>query len=141
MLKVKVDVVKSLAKKYPVRVSNRIPLAMAKILTGIDRQCKEDINAHMSAGITYKNPGSTTMHTASKPNFPPNTNTGTLVKSIRWFVDKAKLTGGVGTDLKYGKHLEFGTMNMAPRPWLRPVVREWKQKIEGFMLKVLRERS
>jgi hypothetical protein len=24
----------------------------------------------------------------------------------------------VGTNLKYGAHLEFGTQNMAPRPWL-----------------------
>ena len=35
----------------------------------------------------------------------------------------------VGTDVEYAAHLEFGTVRMAPRPYLRPALLENKAKI------------
>jgi phage gpG-like protein len=53
----------------------------------------------------------------SKPGDPPNTDLGRLVQSIR--VERGEGTAAlVGTNLKYGAWLEFGTQTMAPRPWL-----------------------
>jgi len=42
----------------------------------------------------------------------------------------------VGTDLDYGRHLEFGTDKMTARPWLRPAVMKkvkvFEKSMKGF---------
>lgn len=42
----------------------------------------------------------------------------------------------VGTDLDYGKYLEFGTENIIARPWLRPAVakkiKTFEKEMKGF---------
>jgi hypothetical protein len=55
----------------------------------------------------------------SKPGKPPNSQTGQLSRNTGF----ARAVNGVaaaGTAQDYGVHLEFGTVKMAPRPWLRP---------------------
>lgn len=59
----------------------------------------------------------------SAPFEPPNLDTGRLNKSI--LVEPKRPSPGnktfqVGTNLPYGKFLEFGAIHMAPRPWLYP---------------------
>lgn len=53
---------------------------------------------------------------ASKPGDPPNSDTGRLQQSIKSVKDGKGWM--VGTNLKYGAWLEFGTQDMARRPWL-----------------------
>jgi len=72
----------------------------------------------------------------SYPGNAPKTQTGVLVNSIYVDVDR---TGGqvsgvtVGTDLKYGQYLEFGTKTIKPRPWLVPAFEAMKPKnLEAF---------
>jgi phage gpG-like protein len=57
----------------------------------------------------------------SSPGDPPNADTGRLIQSIK--VEKDGLAYLVGTNLKYGAYLEFGTKDIAPRPWLSVAVR------------------
>jgi len=52
----------------------------------------------------------------SKPGDPPHTDTGRLRQSIKFNYKDG--VGQVGSNLKYAAWLEFGTENMAPRPWL-----------------------
>lgn len=56
--------------------------------------------------------------TAANPGEAPNTDTGRLVQSIKFDIEDNGLKGFVGTNLKYGAYLEFGTQDMDPRPWL-----------------------
>lgn len=95
--------------------------AVAAGTLAIHAEAVRSINAHMSSGATYGK------HTASKPGNPPNTDTGVLVKSIEFEIDKQNLEGIVGTNLKYGVDLEFGTSKMEARPWLS---RAFKVKAE-----------
>jgi phage gpG-like protein len=74
----------------------------------------------------------------SAPGSPPNTDTGTLVKSIGFEIDKEKLKGRVGTNLKYGAWLEFGTSNIAARPWLRPAFMKHQKAIVEALKKALK---
>lgn len=69
---------------------------------------------------------------ASRPGDPPNTDTGRLVQSIKFDFRDNGLTGRVGTNLKYGAALEFGTRNMAPRPWLAPAVTSTSREIRDI---------
>lgn len=73
-------------------------------------------------GRTYKVPGTQVEYTASAPGEPPAVATGQLRNSVTAVVEKeGKATKGiVGTELIKGLHLEKGTKNMAPRPWLEP---------------------
>lgn len=58
----------------------------------------------------------------SSPGEPPNTDTGRLAQSIKFDFKDNGLTGRVGTNLRYGRDLEFGTKKMDARPWLSTAV-------------------
>jgi phage gpG-like protein len=59
------------------------------------------------------------VHTASSSPNPPAIDGGRLVNSVRALV--GKMEAFVGTNVAYGRHLEFGTSrNLNPRPWLFP---------------------
>lgn len=65
----------------------------------------------------------------SRPGDPPNTDTGRLVQSIKFEINDGGMTARVGTNLKYGAYLEFGTTTMAARPWLQPAVSEAAKEV------------
>lgn len=73
----------------------------------------------------------------SKPGKAPNTDTGRLVQSIQVDFKKGGLEGQVGTNLKYGAWLEFGTENMKARPWLSRAVKSSKKQIEKIFSKAV----
>lgn len=88
--------------------------------------------------IRYSN-GRKRVVLASRPGDPPNTDTGRLVQSIKFdFKDKG-LVGRVGTNLRYGAYLEFGTGKMAPRPWLSAAVRETSKQVGDIFKKAIRD--
>ncbi len=64
----------------------------------------------------------------SYPGDPPNSDTGRLMQSIE-FDFPNEFTGRVGTGLKYGAYLEFGTLKMEPRPWLSTAVETVSEEI------------
>ena len=77
--------------------------------------------AEAETGIKYTRGGVT--HTASAPGDPPAWDTGTYSGS--WGVDESKARQGevsVFTNDQRAPWLEFGTLNMAPRPHLGPAV-------------------
>lgn len=65
----------------------------------------------------------------SKPGDPPNTDTGTAIKSIGFNVDEVELIGEVGTSLLYLKFLEFGTKFVEARPWLITALKKVQPKL------------
>lgn len=93
------------------------------------------IQAHLSSGRTYRRRG--IEHTASAPGYPPNSDRGTLVQSIQFEADDEEAV--VGTNLKYGEYLEFGTSKMEARPWLFPALDNNRDQIQDLFLNILRE--
>lgn len=59
-------------------------------------------------------------HIASAPGEAPATDTGELVASIKNVTEITPEFARVGSDKDYGAYLEFGTMKIKERPWLRP---------------------
>ena len=59
-------------------------------------------------------------HHPSQPGEAPAPDTGTLMRSITHSVEATRdgAFANVGTDLDYGKYLEYGTSKMRARPWL-----------------------
>lgn len=79
-------------------------------------------------------------HQASAPGEYPASDEGRLAGNIRTEnPSSGSMTARVGTKIEYGRHLEFGTVNMAARPWLLPsfekakvgVEKELKAKLES----------
>ena len=92
-------------------------------------------------GRTYQKYNPRRTHQASAPGAYPATDTERLAGSVRMVLPTASsIVGEVGTAVTYGAWLEFGTSNMAARPWLLPsferarigVEKEMKLRIEGM---------
>jgi HK97 gp10 family phage protein len=72
-------------------------------------------------------PNLSASHTASAPGEAPATDTGTLVSSIK--VSTGRMSGEVGSKLPYAFFLEYGTLYMDARPFLRPALEANQQYI------------
>lgn len=96
--------------------------AMAQTANDVRNTAIKSINAHSSKGVTYEKMDPKRTHTASSPHNPPNTDTGRLAGSIK--VVRRGRSFIVGTPLKYGYYLEFGTRKIIERPWLMPAVKQ-----------------
>ena len=73
----------------------------------------------------------------SRPGEPPKKLAGELRKGILKDMDLLKPEARVGTNVEYGKWLEMGTRNMAPRPWLSAALRKAAPRLmRRFRIKV-----
>lgn len=82
------------------------------------------------SGRLYKRRSVT--HRASSAGEPPKTDTGNLINNIT--VEKEgrlHYTAGSRKGAPYGRYLEYGTMNMQPRPWLIKSYRNTMVKYNG----------
>ena len=80
----------------------------------------DPVTRHTQGGRPYT-------HIAAAPEHAPNTDTGRLVQSVA-VEQQTDLTAYVGTNVDYGKYLEFGTSNMEERPWLNPALERVRAK-------------
>ena len=92
----------------------------------VHRRVIQSISRDAKTGITYGK------HQASAAGEAPATDTGFLVGSITFKVDKGKeeVTGKVIASAPYAAHLEFGTSTIAPRPYMQPALEQNRKKIE-----------
>lgn len=84
-------------------------------------------------------------HRASAPGQPPARMTGALANSVGFkyngLVGRLMAGGPSGTvysSSEYAPHLEYGTVHMAPRPFMRPAARRAKAILEAAMRDVVR---
>jgi phage gpG-like protein len=126
---------KELSKNLPEDAQKRMHDALAEAAMMVHSTAVKSIQAHESIGERYGN------HFASKPGFPPNSDTGVLAKSIQFVVEKDRAL--VGTNLRRGAWMEFGTENVAPRPWLFPAlmknVKDIQRVFEKAAKKILKD--
>lgn len=61
-------------------------------------------------------------HQASAPGEPFSSDTGAARRGINTSFSDDRLTGYVNSTIEYGKALEYGTMKMQPRPYMRPAL-------------------
>ena len=79
---------------------------------------------------------------ASAPGEFPMSDTGRLANSMEFNLPTAgRLTGEVGTNVIYGRHLEFGTSRMGARPWLLPSFKMATADVEKRLKKAIEART
>lgn len=66
----------------------------------------------------------------SPPGQPPGVDTGELRASMGWTAD-GRLRAVVHDGVEYGVYLELGSEKMPARPFVAPVVEEWRQRKFG----------
>jgi HK97 gp10 family phage protein len=97
--------------------------AIARSVQKVRADAVKEIQRGVKSGRVYERGSGQNLsatHRASAPGEAPATDTGRLASSVK--ATSSGLGGTVGTDLPYGFFLEYGTMQMAERPWLRPAL-------------------
>ena len=92
------------------------------------------VKSHLSAGKVYTR--GTVKHVASKPGSPPNQDRGTLTRNIRVTMND-DLTADISSNAPYSAALEFGTSNMAARPFMTPAVEGQRVKHKERLQKAI----
>jgi hypothetical protein len=125
---------------------SRVPQAIAIIHRGSGEMVsRAAITIQDKAKQLLSRPGTGRIygkHQASAPGQPPTVQTGFLRRSVQVDLRAIKNQNPrarVGTFIPYGKHLEFGTLNIARRPWLSRARRESRSKIEQVVRKTIRD--
>lgn len=120
-------------RKYGQNMSKELHDAVQITAQLIRSDAVRSIQSRSGGGITYEKYNPRRTHVASAPGEAPNTDTGRLVGSVR--VDQQEHFADVGTDLQYGKFLEFGTIKMDARPYLNPAMEKnrpgWEKRLKA----------
>jgi len=118
-------------------VMTKIKKEQKKRATQVALEAESDIKEVLrggGSGREYYIPGTGTTYRASSPGEPPAVRLGELLGSIAHFIeeDSNAVHAIVGTPKEHGLHTEFGTMNMAARPWLRPTMKKHQNKYKAI---------
>jgi HK97 gp10 family phage protein len=122
---------------------NEVRKEVQRLANGIALTAKKSIAAHQSSGRVYEKENPKRTHTASKPNNPPNQDTGELGRSIVVI----ELDGGLGAYVGVPAgamgdrafKLEYGSGRVAQRPFMRPATKE-NEKLSRQRIDALAER-
>jgi len=113
---------------------NKVKEYVTRATLMVQNTAEESIQAGGS-GKSYKKYNPRRTHTASAPRQPPATDTGFLVSQITMNVKTradGSVVGQIISSAPYSKHLEFGTVNMQPRPFMQPALMKNKRKIQAM---------
>jgi len=125
------DYQKYLETKVPKKVLKKTKKTVSRATMLVTGDAISSIQAGGSGESVQKyNPNR--VHTQSKANNPPATDTGFLVSQITMNVkteQNGTVVGQIISAAPYSKALEFGTVNMQPRPFMQPALNKNKKKI------------
>lgn len=118
-----------------VKAQSRALRAAALVL---EREIKIELS-RPGGGRFYKRGKRGRMHQASAPGQPPAVDTGRLRNSIghQFNADFTKVR--VGSGVKYAALLEYGTIKMAPRPFMRAALERAKKQMTDEVVSELRK--
>ena len=106
---------------------------MASEMVYVKSLLSKVIKKRQSSGRTYPSrKGDGSIHIASLPGFPPNEDTGNLRRSIYIKKDYIGLSVKLGIDIKYAEYLEFGSGNIAERPYFFKTINDKYFKSAGY---------
>ena len=110
--------------------AKELKISMHRATSVVEAHVKKSIK-QKGTGRVYRRKGQPP-HQASSAGQPPATDTGNLGNNISSSV-KARADGAVVGQIiaatEYAVHLEFGTSQMAARPFMTPALRQNRKKI------------
>jgi len=124
-------------QSMPPESTREVKKAIAQSAFLVEMTAKKAIAHGKKSGKVYKRRG--IFHRASAAGEAPATDTGRLISTITHQALLDGLEMIVGTALKYGAYLEFGTHRIAARPWLAPSLRQNSRKIVKLIDEAVRK--
>lgn len=116
-LKVTGNLAKQL-EQYKDAVRDDVETAVKSTAIEVVADSVKSIQRGSKSGRIYKRGDG--YHQASAPGEAPASDSGRLAGDVSMSIKG--LVARVGTNVEYGRYLEFGTMNILERPWLRPAL-------------------
>lgn len=117
-------------RKMPQEIQDAASRAVMATALEMRGDAVKRIQRGPNSGRVYRKYNPSRMHQASAPGQAPASDTGRLANSIT-FDQIDDLTATVGSRLAYAVHLEYGTTNMAARPYFRPAVNAAREKFNA----------
>jgi HK97 gp10 family phage protein len=136
-LEAKIEGVEELLKnidRYSAQKQGEVQRVINSTANAIRTESMRSMKASPASGNTYAR--RSIRHTASSQGNPPRVDTGRLINSIKMIFGRFEAI--VGTNVDYGRHLEFGTKNMEPRPWLFPALERERRNFVSRIKAVFR---
>ena len=123
--------VSELATQVGLDAMNRAAFLLEGDIKKSMARTRRDFSVSRRRGVHFHHP--------SLVGSPPAPDTGILISSINHEieVDASGISGFVGVEsgVEYGLYLELGTINMQPRPFLRPALARNKRQIDAIFQK------
>ena len=116
-----------LLRQYPQVVDD----AVEAVAREGERYVKDSISQSPASGRQY---GS---HVASSPGNPPRMDSGNLVNNINVQRVRDKVRA-IRSGAEYAVLLEYGTMDMEPRPYMTPMALWLEGEVEGIVTRYIR---
>jgi HK97 gp10 family phage protein len=124
-----IDVRYNRLPRLSAEMRRRVIDVVAKAARDVEANAKQGMQGPKS-GAMYGN------HQASAPGEAPAIDTGNLINSMDVSYENGGLTAYIGpADVEYGIYLEFGTLHMAPRPFMTPAA----EKVRPAFLKAMKQ--
>jgi phage gpG-like protein len=106
-------VVRAMIEKYGVELEDRVGEIVQGIAENAMSDAKKAVERGTRTGRIYNRNGK--KHQASAPLESPKNDTGKLASSF-YYKQNNKMSATIGSNLDYAYYLEYGTMNIKPRP-------------------------
>lgn len=108
--------IRAMIEKYGVELEDRVGAVVQAVATTAMSDAKKAVERGSRSGRIYNRNGK--KHQASAPLESPKNDTGKLASSF-YYKQKNKMSAEIGSELDYAYYLEYGTMNIKPRPtWI-----------------------
>ena len=130
----------SKVKKLPTDIQDGVVEGLRGIAPLMEAEIQEDIRTGPRSGniVTRYNPER--IHQASAPGEVPANDRGTLADSIEVEVDPIQFNLTIAALADHAPDLEYGTRWMLPRPFLRPALTRWRDRIINAIHKAIKGR-
>ena len=116
-------------KKLPLDIQAATVIGLRGLATPIEDDIKRSIRTGARTGRIVKRYHPERIHQASAPGEVPANDLGMLANSIEVDVDPTQFNMTISASVPYAQELEYGTRHMLPRPFLRPALTRWRQRI------------
>lgn len=118
-------------------VEARVEQALGEVALLVAQTARNSIQSGDRGGRLYQRHG--IVHIASAPGEPPAEQSGQLADSIDVEQDDQQTAHRVTVGAPYAASLEFGSLHMSPRPFLRPALEINRERIKRLVLDAARD--
>lgn len=106
-----------------------VVVGLRSIADPLENDVKQSIRQGPKSGRIVRRYHPTRVHQASAPYQAPADDRGMLANSIQVDVDPKQFNLTLSAAAPYARELEYGTRHMLPRPFLRPALARFRERI------------